>query len=372
MSKCTARSFLLSLSLLAACGGDREPERTWLDDWFPAGLELSPEVGAGLHSPYVVGTEVQLFVQTMGPDLTPTRRLDVTSDDPDVVRIDLVDEDGGVSATAVGVGTTTLRVVDVATGEELASDTVEVRAPTRIEIYPDAALGRDGARADAMREDATLHVLASQGALYFVRYFDGETELAGSEVLEIAPETSGEGEEMPSAQTLGAPSHREWLFVRAADAGSSADLTLRAAGRELGALRIESVAPEAIATIELQDEEAGAADGDRVAVLGLARDAEGQAIGGVSFAFELDGAVVEGEGDLFAYRLDRDAPRELRASVPGSGAEARMTVHVGAGSERVTTTIAPQCGVAHGARGGTLVALAMLALGLVLARRRSQ
>lgn len=311
MSARIVGSVLASLSLLAGCGDDREPPRTWLEDHFVSdGAE-----GDELHSPYVAGTRLMLTIQTTSRLITSGRRLDVTSDDPSVLRIDRV-ERRSVEATAIAPGTTTVRVVDVATGDELTSEEVEVRAPTRVEVYPFVAQTRYVRDEDAMREDATLHVLAGSSAGYYVRYFDGETALAGSGVLETSVETTpaGEGGEGPSPRVLRGISRLEWLLVLAGDAGGLADVTLRTGERDLGVLRVESVPPEAFATLELQDREAEAQEGAEIAVR-------------------------------------------------------KMMVHAHPESGRVTSSTVASCSVACGGRGGARVAGVALVEG-VLARRR--
>lgn len=327
-------------------------------DWSP--LE---GVGSTLHTPYVVGTSVSIAAG----DALHEDDIEFTlqSSDETVLRIDSQAE-GVASCTAVGPGEAEITVFD-ASGDEIYSHSVSVRAPTRAELYFNGPLILGHDYEDALA-DSTVRILRGGMGTFLVRYYDGDELLYGNGVLAAESGAEDQGVALYEAQTY-LFENREWLQIQALELGTYA-VDLYAGDVAVGHGVVEVVDESAIDDFELIAEStAGAHDEEILAVLAQAYDAEGNPLYGVEYAWDLDGVDQDGYGDLFRYAYDREATAPLGAS--RNGVRQEITIHATDGWVSSTNDIG--CSTA-GARPGApslpaAASGALLLLGLAFRRR---
>ena len=341
---------------LTACGPtinlDDNIDLTW--DFAPT----LPGLHGTLHSPYVVGAKLTMFVSSSDThqDLTGWT---LVSSDPGVFAVGTPkldsDSDFEASGTAVAPGTAELTVLDDK-GAVFGGATVEVGVPDRLEVDAHGYLivdAPDEAPVDELR-------VAEQGtATYMIRYFRGDQELYGNGVL--AAQASAGVTATPLTSFL--DEQREWLTVQVGAAGP-ATLALSASGHALPTPPLV-VAPRAdLSDVEIVTQsEQGHHDGDWLAALAQAYDTAGRRVFGIDYDWDVDGAAQPTLGDLYRYEYKHGANTMVTAQTGGMSGAAMIQSDAGFvdSSNRVGCSAA-------GAGGGPLLAFA--ALGLVAVRRR--
>jgi MYXO-CTERM domain-containing protein len=357
------------MTKIAACGlaialgtGACTPSYTMTDDidltW---DFTLTPsKFGDDLHSPYVRGTRVALFAHSS--DKEPNfRGWSIETSDPAVFRIDdsAADPDGhGLAAhgQAVGEGTAELRLLDDR-GHEVGRGLAEVRVPDRVELdaHGSLILGRDDEAAVA-----EARVVAGGEATYLVRYFREGRELHGNGVLTGVPPAGVTAQ----PRTTFLFENREWLTLGATAAGSGA-LQLLADQVPVASVPMVVVPESAMAdVVVLTQPENGHKDGDWLAALAQAYDADGERIFGVEYAWNVNGVAQGGDGDLYRYRFKQG----LFAMV-----QARRGEHIDGAmiqSDQGFVDSTNKIGCSAGGGGSLVVGLAALGLVGVGRRRR--
>lgn len=347
-------AFLAALTTLATgCNTVR------LADTVDLTFDWSPLPSDELHTPYVAGADFGLF--TIGADEDETVGWTLESDDPSILRVDST-ENGGADVTAVGAGETAVRILDER-GELVHAAPIDVRQADRAELFAHGGLilGRP-----ELQEDwDEIYVLAGGSATFEVRWFEGATRLFGHGAL-----TASAG-----ADIVVAPRRtflfedREWITFTPLTPGEH-DVELFANGVSVRTVRVIAVTEDAIAEVQLHGmDESSARRGDLLTVLAQAYDAEGRAVFGVEYAWDLDGATQLGEGDLFRYALTPGVRRMLTAQHEGLEVQVEIQAEDGFvdSTNRLGCTAAP--GVATGAPLAPALLFAALAA-LRLRRRR--
>jgi hypothetical protein len=359
--------------MLAICGlvaiGSTGCRDMYLADDIDLDFDWSPLEGVGstLHTPYVVGTTVQIDAEDA---LDDDDNVDFTleSSDDSVLRIDS-QADGHAHCTAVGEGESEIRVFDGG-GEQIYSQTVSVRAPTRAELYFHGPLILGLGYEEALA-DSTLRILRGGMGTFMVRYYDVDELLYGNGVLAAASDAEDQGISLYEEQTY-LFENREWLQISALELGTY-DVTLFAGDAEVGHGVVEVVDESAVDDFELIGESTGGAtDDDSLAVLAQAYDDDGNPLYGVEYTWDLDGVDEGGMGDLFRYTYDRDSEVPLGATRDGMRQE--ITIYASGGYVSSTNNIG--CSTAGAAPGAPSLPVAagaaLLLLGLSRPRRRGR
>src|SRR5262245_19539964 len=170
---------MLAFFLLATTGCNH----AWLSDDVDLELDFGLSHSDELHTPYVQGARVVIFVNTSrSQDKTGWR---LVSSRPDVLEVE--GGDGrSFDCTARGEGIAQLRVYD-AGGDLVDTGTVEVLAPDEAQLFAHGPLmiGRPDGEAAIGDE---LRVLEGGTATFLVKYFRGGRPLFGNHAL-AAPST---------------------------------------------------------------------------------------------------------------------------------------------------------------------------------------
>lgn len=309
-----------------------------------------------LHTPYVKGTPVRLYV--WGGEDDDLRGWKIYSSDSSVFEIDgyqTDDDTHGLTAVgrAVGEGIAGL-IVDDAHANQVGAGAAEVYAPDRAVLEAHGYLIID--REQQARVD-DLRILAGGTATYLVRYFRGDMELHGNSVLSVDP-VSGVSS---NPRTSWLFENREWLSVSPTAVGNQ-NITLRADGDMVGTLPVVMVPETDIARVELLGQSAkGHDDGDWLVLLAQAYDAVDRRIFGVDFAWEIEGAMQTESGDLYRYSFKEDDYKTVTAERFGHSATTEIQ------SDRGYVDSSNNIGCNAGG-GGLLAAFGLL--GLRRRRRR--
>lgn len=318
-----------------------------------------------LHSPYVVGSSFELYVETNDDDET-MNGWRIESSDPSVILVSALQtpaEHGHAHARAEAraAGSSTLTVRS-RSGSVLHRSLVEVKQPDRIELYAHGLLlidrPEDEARADELR------VLVGGTSTMLARYYLGGEQLHGNGALSAqAPVDVG----VNIAHSF-IVENRDWLQVTPTAVGErSIDLVV--GDQVVTTVPLVGVEHGDIDAIALTGEdESGAHKGDLLTVLGQAFDSEGRVIYGVEFSWSVNGDQEAGEGDLYRYEYRPGSTRLLSAAVDGH--ETAAYIHAGDGF--VSSSNLVGCSAAPGqppTKGASLYLIGiLLACGLLLRR----
>lgn len=351
------RNLALMMSCLALATGCQQ---IGLADSVDLELNWAPLVGPSdaLHTPYVAGSDFHVY--TLDVDEEEAAGWTIESSDAAVLRVDAT-ADGSADVTATGAGASTMSVLD-ASGQVVHETEIEVRQPTRAELFAHGALIVD--RPELQEAWDEIQVLAGGSATFEVRWFDGDTRLFGNGALSAV----AEGDITVEPRRTFLFEDREWVTFTPHAPGTY-EVELLANGAPVRMVRVVAVTEDAVDTVLLHGmDETAAQAGDLLSVLAQAYDAEGRAIFGVEYTWDLDGDVEEGEGDLFRYELEPGRYRMLGAH--STTMDAQVMIQADEGYVDSTNNLG--CAAAAvGVRGSA--ALAPLAIGLALvtvARRR--
>ncbi len=333
----------------------------YLSDNIDIDFDFHPLRGASdsLHTPYVLGTEVTIYAHDALDDDEESWRLECL--DESVLRVD-EHLDGHIRCTAVGVGTAELRVYDES-GEVVHTGEVEVRAPNRSQLYAHGPLiiGQE-AGDPRVGEGETIRVLEGGMASFLVRYFDGDQRLYGNGVL--VAESAGQIELFEETTFLA--ENREWLQLRP-NATGFFNVELYAGDLEVGSVRVEGVTASEVDHVELIGQsERGADTDDPLVILAQAYDEDGDPVYGVEYQWDVGGFEQSDTGDLYRYSFDSSYDVELAARFQGH--EDQILIHSNGGYVDSTNDLG--CNLAGGRPGLPVVPVALLLLGLAVARQR--
>jgi hypothetical protein len=344
----------IALVLGAGCS------RVGLGDTVDLDWNWAPLLGPSdeLHLPYVAGADFDLYTRFVDEDDQVGWTLE--SDDASVLRIDST-ENGDASVTATGAGTTTVRILDEE-GELVYDTPVDVRQATRAELLAHGAMiiGRP-----EMQESwDEIRVLAGGSATFEVQWYDGDERLYGNGALTAV----ATGDILVEPRRTFLFEDREWVTFTPGSVGTY-DVELRANGVAVRTVRVIAVAEDAVDSVSLHGmDESAAGEGDVLTVLAQAYDAEGRAIFGTEYSWDLDGIAQEGLGDLFRYEL---VPGDFRMLQAHGVMDAAVMIQATEGWVDSTNNLG--CTVSPGVpANGALSLLALGAAAIALARRRKR
>lgn len=312
-----------------------------------------------LNGPYVVGAPVGLSVYTRRDN-----RMDgwtLRSADPDVFTLgeSTFDGEAGILAyagLAVGPGLGDIELLDE-DGDVRDVVEVDVRVPTRIELQAAGPLFVGGG---SFVEPITPEprVLAGHIATFRVAYFDGDQELNGNAPLEAV------GDDMDvSIEKTWLFENRDWIHVTPQTEGEHA-LGIVVDGDPLATVPIHAVPESEIAQIDLYgEEEDGSEEGDSLALLAQAWDAEDRPIYGVEYAWDRAGVEEPGLGDLYRYNYAEADEAVVGANLGEHRAE--ITIH---GEGWVDSSNNVGCETIQGPKAATIAGV----LGLLFLGRRGK
>lgn len=318
---------------------------------------------AKLHTPYVVGSEVEIHVSRHRNAAVTGWRVD--ADDPGVFQVlpgvTGGDDDLYVTAHAAGAGQTRLRVYDES-GHAVAQRDIVVERPDRIELVPAGLIKVRGDDAPAVDPAHPIQVLEGGTATFEVRYFHGVERLFGNGALTATVDASSLEAEPRQTYLF---ENREWISLSPSVVGS-ATLSLSVGGQVVATFGVEGVDEAQVADVEIEPESAkGARKDDLIYLLAHARDGSGADVWGVEMDWAVDGVDEPGDGDLYYYYYANDQSHTVSAE--RNGFSDAVTVHMSGGG--VTSSNHLGCQAAGSGEGIGL--LLLLALGWVGWRRRS-
>ena len=349
-------ALVFALLFAGACGPTitmtDDIDLTW--DWGPTLTRFEDS----LHGPYVRGAKMEVYVSS-DDDSQSWTGWTIASTDPTIVEVGAtVIDQYGLSATghAVGAGECNLVVLD-AHGGVVGKGKAKVALPDRVELDAHAYLivGRDS--------EAPVHearVLEGGEATYLVKYFAGDEELHGNGVL-----TTGNVDGVyAQPRTTYLFENREWLSVTATQTGI-AQLRVLVDGAAINDLQVVAVDESAIDGLALiPQSEDGASDGDWFVALAQSYDSDGRKIFGVDYLWDIDGTLLDEQGDLYRYAYKSGDWKTVSASRAGHTDSMQIQSDHG----YVDSSNNLGCNAGGAATAGPLVLVGML--GLVLRRRK--
>ena len=299
-----------------------------------------------LGTPYLIGAKITFIVELRGGadgwSIASGDDAVISLGDPFVERND-GDVELKVDAIAAGVGTTTVTVTDDH-GEVVLSPTVEVRAPTRVEVRAGTDVNRDGTASPLTQPQ----VCVGGEAAFRLDFFDGDQALSGAGGLQVA------AADVETDQSSFGDDH-DWIVVAPSSAGTLT-VDLETGGVSAGSIEFLAVDPGEIASVALDpDSELGVEAGDSLRVVADAEDGEGERVFGAPFSWTQDGTALSESGDAYSYTYDPDVETEVEVTV--GGASDTVTVH---GTGDVVDTGSVACAVANVGPVGIAVLLAAL------------
>jgi len=303
-----------------------------------------------LHVPYVLGTNVR--ISAYGEDV-PTSATVVSSDDGVLVAMN--SESNSALFSAVGVGMTDVCIMD--SDESLHCSTVEVRAPTRAELYAHGELLVGDSESEAFEPEPVI--LTGGTGTFLVRYFDGAQRLYGNGVLEVETNDDLQADHL----TTFVFENREWLQLTPQVSGEHM-VRLRVNDRQVANTKVVAIPENDVTGIELRSEN-GVREGEMVTVVASGIDAFKNTVYGIEFDWDLDGVSLEQTGDLYRYEYSQEHTQYLTAS--HNGLEAVILVHGEEGHVGSTNKVG--CSAGGGNAAGALPLL-MAFIMLRLRRRR--
>lgn len=336
-----------------------------------------------LNSPYVAGAQFRIYAydSTEDNDLEgwtivslDSAILEVTT--VEVVRDNLEDGDDTetdiiqAEAVAIGPGTVTLEVRD-RDGDFVRATEVTVMQPNRIDLKAAGPMfiERDDLAGNV---DESPKILANGVATFLVEWYADEQRLSGAGTLGLTSEHPNVIDLWERQSFI--DEDREWATVEfsSPDAGNElATVSFLANGMFVQNVNFEIVQPDMIATVELLGEStSGVDEGRLLTVLAQALDADGEAIWGVAFDWDLDGTPESGEGDLFRYIFDPSVSSVLGAEYDGHRGETTIAGDEGFVASSNDISCFCSANPAAPARDGALGLLCLAALGLVRRRVR--
>jgi uncharacterized protein (TIGR03382 family) len=201
-------------------------------------------------------------------------------------------------------------------------------------------------------------ILEGGTATYLVRYYNGDRELHGNQVLSVNAPAALTAE----PRTTFLFENREWLSLTATTPGA-ASVELLVDGDSHGTFPVVTVPETDIASVVmLTQSESGAHDGEWLVALAQSFDSQSRRIFGVDYTWDVDGVEQTAEGDLYRYEYKKGAIEMVHAERNGMGDSAEIQSDTG----YVDSSNRIGCAATGGA--GPLVVLAVL--GLVRRRRR--
>ncbi len=356
------RLALLSVLLLgSAC------TRIRLVDDVDLTFDFTPLVGPSnlLHQPYVVGSQMNLYVDHSdeNKDLTGWS---LRSSDPDIFSIDdptvvAFDKDTfRVHCHANGAGTARLEVLNEH-GSVVHRTSVDVERPDRVELLAHGPLLVEHPSLDPRTTEP--RVLAGGTATFLVRYYLGNRLLHGNGALSV-PSTNAVTASTPQSFLF---EDRDWLQVTPYSPGDSV-LEVSVGGQKFSDLMVHSVPQTDITEVRILGEnETHARKGEWLVALAQSYDASARPIYGVEYNWELDGQAELGEGDLYRYQYDPKQKRNLAARY--GQLDAVAVIH---GEGYVDSSNRIGCNAVDATPNTRDLSLLMVVAGALIAARRSR
>lgn len=321
----------------------------------------------GLHGPYIAGSSFTVFLHTPRDGIRMDS-WDAVSTDDGVFTVDhLLHVPAGedsetdyliLNVTTVGEGLADLQIVSD-DGDEAAA-MFDVRVPDGAELHAAAPLFVPSGEIPTITR--TPRLLVGGEATYQVVWTDGGEPLAGHGTLTVAP--GGSGIETDTERTW-LFEDRDWVHIWGMDLGEQT-LTLSSNGIEIETVPVTVVGEEEIDHVDIYGmDERRAEEGQWLAVMAQAWDAQSRPIHGVDYAWTRDGASELGAGDLYRYEYIADNPVLLGADRAGHHAETE--IHAGLGFVDSSNNVG--CATVGG--GSLASAVAAAIVGFARRRRRA-
>jgi hypothetical protein len=322
----------LGLLLLTGCGRDPfwytddvDFDFDFVTDAIALALGTTP--GDDLETPYVRGTTVTIFAHTRRDGRFED--WSVQSADPDVFEVVsstfLGEDSEGILAVEIhttGAGEADLELLD-AGGDVRDGVPVEVAFPDRVELHAAGPLFVGNPAVDTL--SLQPQVLVGGTATFQVRYFWGDVQLAGRQVLSV----DAIGAVTPVVEHTWLFEDRDWLQVTPVSAGPQ-DLDVLVDGEVVDTVTIDGVEADAVDRVEIFGrDEAGAEEGQWLVVLAQAFDVADEPVYGIEYTWDVNGAAEPGQGDLYRYEFDPASQDDVTASFGDWSADA--TIHAGEG-----------------------------------------
>ena len=347
---------LLALLATAACGRTvtltDDIDLTW-------DFKLTPfdRYHQDLHEPYVRGARFTMWASS-DDDGDKVENWAIVSSDPDILVIDDSTYDGyslGAHVHAVGEGTVDMAVIDDH-GTRVGHGLVHVALPDRVELDAHGYLivGDDK---DAPVPEA--RIATGDTATYLVKYYQGDRELYGNDVLSVVADPQVTA--VPRQSFLF--EDREWLTLTPNATGlTTAQLLVD--GTHVNDVQIIGVPASDITDVALIGQsEKNHNTGDWLVLLAQATDAMGRRVFGVDYHWNVDGNAQTADGDLYRYEYKKGDYATVE--VDRDGHTDVMDIQ----SDRGYVDNSNKVGCAA-AGGGSLAGCALVVM-FVLRRRRS-
>ncbi len=273
-------------------------------------LDFNPLDGPSdaLHSPYVQGSSMDIWVRNSDGRVNPTRWT-IESSDPSVFSVQNPyhkDETFYVLGKALKAGDADLIVRDDG-GEVVHVRPIQVRLPDRVEMLAHGILLIGRSDAEALVGEARIRSTGT--GTYLARYWLGNDRLSGNGALAVASTTDVKA----SVVRTFLFEDKDWLQLTPNRTGTTS-VTLNVGGTPVSALPVVSVADSEIVRVRiLGEDESGARKEQPLVALALAYDALDRAVYGVEYKWQRNGASEFGLGDLYRYLYEPNRPAEITA-----------------------------------------------------------
>jgi len=289
---------LLLLFAIAACGRTvtltDDIDLTW-------DFKLTPfdRYKQDLHEPYVRGATLTMWASS-DDDNDNLSKWEIVSSDPSILVIDDEPYDGyslGAHVRAVGEGTVDMAVIDEH-GERVGHGLVHVALPDRVELD---AHGYLIVGDDAEAPVTEARIATGDTATYLVKYYQGDRELYGNNVLSVVADP----QVIAEPRTSFLFEDREWLTLTPNATGLT-NAQLLVDGAHVNDVQVIGVPASDITDVTLIGQsEKGMANGAWLVLLAQATDAMGRRVFGVDYHWNVDGNAQTADGDLYRYEYKK-------------------------------------------------------------------
>lgn len=348
---------LFLLPLLAGCS----IASNWVDDGLGVGDASIFE--DHIASPYVLGQPLVFTAHLTAVSRSHAVGATVTVDDPSIFALgdpmpNLEERTVTVPAQAIGVGQTTLRVVD-GNGIAIESIPLEVARADGVELVPRIAEVTDTPA--PVGGDGVLDLLTGHTTELAVRYLDGDRPLAGVGLLTAVDG----GTATVSVTSPESGVDHEWIEVTPGEVGDGT-LSFTVGEEAPMTVPVRAVDLTEVASVVVTDlTPDGAGKGDGSSVSALALDADGGVVNGVDPTWTVDGRSLDGAGSLLYFTINPLHCHEVTATATAS-VQATTTL-CGDGFDVTTEEQVWACATTPGGAGWAALGLGAAA---VLRRRR--
>lgn len=329
-----------------------------------AGIRLG-STGDSLHGPYALGATVTFTVEHTNI-LADHSGWTAQVADVAVGAVVAQKPDKGTFQCDVrmtGEGQSTLRIQD-SSGKLLRVAVLNVRAPNVMRFYPSGRMFTAGSEADVPEHVEAIRVAAGGKTSFMVRMFSNGEEVWGTGGVTLV---AGSPDQGPTTRLDSGPVfglRRDFVVFEAPVGTSAVQRQFAANNITLRLMDVFVVDPATVTSLTVFKQDDGQAKNDETLAVALeGRTAVGELVLGVPARWELDGAALDGQGDLVRYAVDRKQAKPLLARI--NSAEARTEIFA------KTATVGTTADVGCAQSGTAPLLLGVLMLLLAQRRRRT-